>query len=93
MRERSRVAILISGRGSNMAALTYASRAADCSYEVVLVSGDRPDAPGLDLAEAEGVPVVRLPRPSAPDKAKFFAALNKALEEIEKKLAGISEAQ
>ena len=60
MAERTRVAILISGRGSNMAALIYAARADDCPYEVALVTGDRPDAPGLALAEAEGVAVVRL---------------------------------
>ena len=40
MAERSRVAVLISGRGSNMAALIYASRADDCPYEVAMVSGD-----------------------------------------------------
>ncbi|MES2903953.1 MAG: phosphoribosylglycinamide formyltransferase [Pseudomonadota bacterium] len=60
MAERARVAILISGRGSNMAALLYASRADDCPYEVALVSGDRPNAPGLDLAEAEGISILRL---------------------------------
>ena len=81
MRERSRVAILISGRGSNMAALIYASRADDCPYEVALVTGDNPGAPGLDLAEAEGVPVVRLPTPAGKDKSQFFAALQKVLED------------
>ena len=80
MRERSRVAILISGRGSNMAALIYASRADDCSYEVALVTGDNPEAPGLDLAEAEGVPVVRIPAPTKADKARYFADLQKVLE-------------
>ena len=60
MPERSRVAVLISGRGSNMAALIYAAKADGCPYEVVLVSGDRPNAPGLVLAAAEGVPVVAL---------------------------------
>ena len=43
-----------------MAALIYAARADDCPFEIALVTGDRPDAPGLDLAEAEGVPVLRL---------------------------------
>ena len=57
MAERSRVAVLISGRGSNMAALIYASRAEDCPYEVVLVSGDKPDAHGLAIARAEGIAV------------------------------------
>src|SRR5687767_14434556 len=55
-----RVAVLISGRGSNMAALIYAARTADCPYQVALVTGDRPDAPGLALAEAEGVAIKRL---------------------------------
>ena len=55
MAERRRVAVLISGRGSNMAALLYASRAADCPYEIVLVAANDPEAPGLALARAEGV--------------------------------------
>ena len=57
MAERSRVAVLISGRGSNMAALIYAARGEDCPYEVALVTGDKPDAAGLELARAEGVGV------------------------------------
>lgn len=38
-----------------MAALIYAGRADDCPYEIALVSGDRPQAPALALAAAEGV--------------------------------------
>ena len=57
MAERSRIAILISGRGSNMAALIYASRADGCSYEVALVTGDKTQAHGLEVAAAEGIPV------------------------------------
>ncbi len=52
---RVRVGVLISGTGSNMAALLYASRAADCPYEIVLVASNNPQAPGLTLAAAEGV--------------------------------------
>jgi len=77
MPERSRVAVLISGRGSNMAALVYAAQAQDCPYEVVLVTGDKPHAPGLDLAEAEGIKVARI---SAGDKQRLFDDLNAALE-------------
>ena len=58
--DKARVAVLISGRGSNMAALVYAARADDCPFEVALVTGDKPDAPGLALAEAEGAAVLRL---------------------------------
>ncbi len=77
MAERARVAILISGRGSNMAALIYAARAADCPYEVALVTGDRSDAPGLDLANAEGVEVDRLTY----DKSSFFQKLDALLSD------------
>jgi phosphoribosylglycinamide formyltransferase-1 len=60
MAERSRIAVLMSGRGSNTAALIYAARADDCPYEVALVTGDKPDAHGLDVARAEGIPVTAL---------------------------------
>ena len=60
MAERSRVAVLISGRGSNMAALVYAARAEDCRFEVALVTGDRPNAHGLAVARAEGIAVEAL---------------------------------
>jgi Formyl transferase len=52
---KARVAVLISGRGSNMAALVYAAKAQDCPFEIVLVAGNNPDAAGLMLAEAEGI--------------------------------------
>ena len=81
MGDRAKVGILISGRGSNMAALIYAAKAEDCPFEVAVVTGDNPDAPGLALAEGEGVPVARLPRPSGKDKSQFFAALDQALRD------------
>jgi phosphoribosylglycinamide formyltransferase-1 len=79
MADKARVAVLISGRGSNMAALIYAARATDCPYEIVLVSGDKPNAPGLVLAEAEGVAVVRLPSPTKDSKGCFFNDLDGVL--------------
>ncbi len=56
MPEKARVGVLISGRGSNMAALLYASRQYDCPYEIVVVGSNDPDAAGLALARAEGLP-------------------------------------
>jgi phosphoribosylglycinamide formyltransferase 1 len=52
---KARVAVLISGRGSNMAALVYAAKAADCPFEILLVAANDPHAPGLVLAQAEGI--------------------------------------
>lgn len=57
MTARARVGVLISGRGSNMAALLYAARAEDCPFTIALVVSNDPAAPGLALAAAEGVPV------------------------------------
>lgn len=53
---KARVAVLISGRGSNMAALVYAAKAQDCPFEIVLVASNDPEAAGLELARAEGIP-------------------------------------
>ena len=53
--EKVRVAVFLSGTGTNMAALLYASRAADCAYEIVLVLSNNPQAPGLAHAAAEGI--------------------------------------
>jgi len=58
---KAKVAVLISGSGTNMAALLYASRAADCPFEIVLVASNNTDAAGLLLAKAEGVATFALP--------------------------------
>ena len=58
---RTPVAVLISGSGTNMAALLYASRAVDCPYEIVLVASNNPPAAGLTLAAGEGVATFALP--------------------------------
>lgn len=55
---RTRVAVLISGTGSNMAALIEAARAPDAPFEIVLVLSNRPDAAGLAHARAADVPTV-----------------------------------
>jgi phosphoribosylglycinamide formyltransferase-1 len=52
---KKRVAILISGRGSNMTALIEAAEAKDYPAEIALVISNRPDAPGLASARAAGV--------------------------------------
>ena len=49
------VAVLISGTGTNMAALIYAAKHPECPFEIVFVASNNPDAPGLTLAHAEGI--------------------------------------
>ena len=52
---RVRVAVLISGAGSNMAALIDAGQRSDSPFEVVLVLSNRPEAGGLTVATGKGV--------------------------------------
>ncbi len=52
---RKRVAVLISGRGSNMAALIEAAKAPDYPAEIVLVMSNVPDAGGLAIAQANSI--------------------------------------
>lgn len=72
-----RVAILISGRGSNMQALV---EAAGDAYEVVVVASDKPEAAGLAWARARGVPTFAL-SPKGIGKPAYEAALDAALRE------------
>src|SRR5580692_4748694 len=78
---RPRVAILISGRGSNMAALIKAAKAEDFPAEIAVVISNRADAAGLALAGAEGIPTVTIEsKPFGKDRSAFEAALQSALE-------------
>ncbi|MFT4027069.1 MAG: phosphoribosylglycinamide formyltransferase [Novosphingobium sp.] len=76
--ERAKVAVLISGSGTNMAALLYAAKAADCPYELVLVASNNPEAGGLKLAEAEGIPTFALPHKGMA-RADHDAAMDAAI--------------
>jgi phosphoribosylglycinamide formyltransferase-1 len=75
---RARVAVLISGTGTNMAALLYAAKAADCPFEIALVASNNPDAAGLKLAAAEGVPTYALSHKGM-TRADHDAAIHAAL--------------
>ena len=78
---RTRVGVLISGRGSNMLALVEAAKAPDCPYEIVLVLSNKPDAPGLDAARALGIKARAIDQRDFPkDREGHERALNAALE-------------
>jgi phosphoribosylglycinamide formyltransferase-1 len=78
---KRRVAILISGRGSNMAALIQAAAAEDFPAQIVVVVSNRADAGGLETAKASGVPTVTIEsKPFGKDRAAFEAVLQSALE-------------
>ena len=69
---KRRVAILISGRGSNMAALIEAARLADFPAEIVVVISNRADAGGLEKARQSGIAAVTVEsQPFGKDRAAF----------------------
>ncbi|MGV2496944.1 phosphoribosylglycinamide formyltransferase [Pelagerythrobacter aerophilus] len=78
--KRAKVAVLISGKGTNMAALLYASRQAGAAYNIVLVASNDPEAEGLRLAEAEGVETFALSHRGI-SRADHDAAMDCAVRE------------
>jgi phosphoribosylglycinamide formyltransferase-1 len=77
-----RVAILISGRGSNMTALIEAAKADGFPAEIVVVISNKADAAGLAKARGCGIPTVIIEsKPFGSDRAGFETALQSALDD------------
>lgn len=75
-----RVAVLISGAGSNMAALIDAGQKADSAYEVVLVVSNVEEAGGLAVAAAKGVATAAIPhKPFGKDREAHERAVDATL--------------
>ncbi|WP_072394908.1 phosphoribosylglycinamide formyltransferase [Hyphomicrobium sp. CS1GBMeth3] len=77
---KKRVAILISGRGSNMQALVAAAREPDYPAEIALVISNRPEAPGLAWAREQGLPTVALDHKRYESRPHFEGQLQSLLE-------------
>jgi phosphoribosylglycinamide formyltransferase-1 len=78
---KKRVAVLISGRGSNMMALIEAAKAEDYPAQIVLVVSNRPDASGLTRAQKAGIATVTVDhQKSGGDREAFERALDAELE-------------
>jgi phosphoribosylglycinamide formyltransferase 1 len=79
-RERTRVAALISGRGSNMMSLIEAAQDPDYPAQIALVISNRPGAGGLARAAAADVPTRTIDHAAFPDRTAFEDALDEALQ-------------
>lgn len=78
---RRRVAVLISGRGSNMAALVEAAKPADFPAEIALVLSNRPDAKGLAIAQTAGIATAIVDHvPFGKDRAAFERVMQGELD-------------
>lgn len=77
---KKRVAILISGRGSNMSALIEAAKNADYPAEIVAVIANKTDARGLETARTQGIPAFAIPHRDFPSKREHEKAVSEALQ-------------
>lgn len=79
--QKKRVAILISGRGSNMQALIEASQTPDYPAEIVGVVSNKPGAEGLNIAAQHNIPVAIVSLKDYADKSAADAALHAQLKD------------
>ena len=75
-----KVGVLISGRGSNMAALIRAAQSADYHAEIACVVSNREDAGGLEAARKAGIPTAVISHRGYPDRETFDRDVSAALE-------------
>lgn len=76
---KARIAVLISGRGSNMMALVEAARDKAYPAEIVCVVSNRADAKGLEFAAANGIATKVIDHKAYPTREDFEAALDQYL--------------
>ncbi len=78
-----RIAVLASGRGSNLAALLAAMKDGHLRSRVVGVFSDRAKAPALEMARREGIPALSLDPAAYPRRADFDEALFNEVEAVQ----------
>ena len=81
MTKKVRTAVLISGRGSNLAALIAACRDPSFPAEIALVFSNVETAEGLKVAAAAGIPAKAVSHKSFASREEFDAAIDAALQE------------
>jgi len=90
MAKKKRLAILISGRGSNMMALVAAARLPNYPAEVAAIVSNRPDAAGLAWARAEGLPATLIDHKVYATREAFEAALDQVLVKADIELIALA---
>ena len=80
MRAMKRIVILISGRGSNMQAIVRAARDEQWPADIAAVISNRPDAPGLAFAAAQGIPTAVVSNKEYATREAFDAALQAVID-------------
>jgi len=87
---KKRLAILISGRGSNMMSLIEAARAPDYPADVVAIVSNRPEAAGLAWARAQALPATLIDHKAYASREAFDAAVDQVLAEAGVELVALA---
>lgn len=77
---RLKLGVLFSGRGTNLQAILDACKDTDFPAEIALALSNRPDAAGLQRAEAEGIPTDVIDHKYFADRPSFERAMNARLD-------------
>ncbi|WP_420960032.1 phosphoribosylglycinamide formyltransferase [Brucella sp. IR073] len=80
--QKKRVAVLISGRGSNMSALIEACKDPAYPAEIVAVLSNKPDAAGLDVARSHGIEAIAVPQKEYASRAAHEEAIYAELARV-----------
>ena len=79
--DKLKVAVLISGRGSNMQALIEACKTPDYPAEIIAVISNKPDAKGLEIASQNGIPTHAINHKEFDSRESFDEALHSKIKE------------
>jgi len=90
MSGRRRIAVLISGRGSNMQALVEASRAPDFPAEIALVLSNRANAAGLVWAAEHGIETIAIDHKGFADRAAFDQRVGEVLRDADIEIVALA---
>lgn len=76
---KRKIAVLVSGRGSNLQAIMDSIASGELPLEIAVVISDKPDAYALERAAKAGIPAVGIPRKECKDRAEFEARIHAEL--------------
>jgi len=78
--EKTPIAVLASGRGSNFLAIAEAVKKGECAAEVKVLITDNPQAKAIDIAKANGIPAEVIDKKAFPEREKFDSEIKKTLD-------------
>lgn len=82
-RQKARLVILISGRGSNMRSIVEAAQQGELDVEIAAVLSNRPGAPGLDFASEAGIDTAVIHHKAYDSRESFDQAMIEAIDKYQ----------